>query len=368
MALARHATAPCALVLAVALVAAGCGSSKTCPKGQADCFGTCRDLSSDPFACGQCGIQCGAGGQCVSGACGCPPASPDACPGGCTDVSRDNQNCGACGHGCGLGTCTGGGAGSCVCAAGASDCGTAVARQCVDVQTDYANCGGCGATCTRVGGICSQGTCACPAARPSYCAVGDLCTDLQTDESNCGACGTACTVVNEQCTAGQCRCPATLPQVCGGACVNTSTDPSNCGGCGSVCPTGQCTAGRCCPASQVQCGALCCDGGCCPGGTCMVRHDAGTGAPSAVFFDCNPAGSKAAAQAAALAWRPSGAPVTGYDGLGCSFATECVAWNAGTVPNQCAVWCYAGFLAGKVRVESISGVCLCPDSASGSWR
>jgi hypothetical protein len=100
----------------------------------------------------------------------------------------------------------------------------------------------------------------------------------------------------------------------------------------------------------------------------MVRHDAGTGLPNAVSFDCNPAGSRAAALAAALAWAPSGSTVTSYDGIGCSFATECVAWNAGTVPNQCAVWCHAGTFAGKVAIDKISGVCVCPTAASGPWR
>jgi hypothetical protein len=102
----------------------------------------------------------------------------------------------------------------------------------------------------------------------------------------------------------------------------------------------------------------------------VIKHDAGTGLPSAIFSDCSPLGSKAAAQEAARRWKPSGGPVTTYDGQGCSFVTECVAWNAGTVPNQCGVWCYDGaaLVKGKVKIESISGVCLCPDSGSGPWR
>jgi hypothetical protein len=100
----------------------------------------------------------------------------------------------------------------------------------------------------------------------------------------------------------------------------------------------------------------------------MLKHDAGVTNPSVTFTDCNPLGSAGAAQAAAQAWKPGGSPVTTYNGLGCSFQTECVAWNAGTAPNQCAVWCYAGTWAGKVSVDTISGVCACPTSLSGPWH
>jgi len=394
--------------LAAALALAACGSSAKCPAGQARCDGQCRDLQSDPASCGQCGVRCAAGASCTAGACGCPSPTPLLCGATCVDPATDPGNCGTCGHACGLGTCAGG---SCSCTGAATDCGAAQSPQCVDLQSDRNNCGACGTACTRThevclaractcvaprpdlcaaAGLCTDlqidpahcgscttactranetcqgGTCACRAPVPDLCAAANLCTNLQTDPSNCGGCGAACTRTGAVCQSGSCACPATRPTVCGNACVNTQTDSSNCGLCGHVCATGRsCQGGSCCPAGQQECpagGALCCAGGC-------FDHDAGTGLPSAIFSDCSPLGSKAAAEAAARLWGPGGGPYVGQ-GLGCDFTTECVAWSRGTLPNECAVWCYAGqpLVAGKVKVEKISAVCLCPDSGSGPWR
>ncbi|OFX19421.1 MAG: hypothetical protein A2V77_04205 [Anaeromyxobacter sp. RBG_16_69_14] len=175
------------------------------------------------------------------------------------------------------------------------------------------------------------------------------------------ACGCA-----QLCTAGNCVCPAGKT-VCAGVCVDTQTSAANCGACGKKCPTGQaCAGGACACTSGLTCGGTCCAAGdaCCATG-CQIQHDNGQGQ---TFFDCNAAGSEAAALDAAKAFDPDGALAVGQDGLTCSFSAECVAWLTSGVPQSCAVWCFAGTAAGKTAVtQSIN--CLCPDPiASVSWH
>jgi len=361
------------LALLIALAAgSGCGGGKgvECPAGQTDCGGVCKDLQSDPVNCNGCGLRCAVGGVCTLGVCGCPSPT-QLCGAACVDTATSAANCGSCGHACGAGTCA---VGACTCTAGPTvmDCGAGASPQCRDTGADRANCGACNLACPA-DQICASSACAaCPAATPDVC--GNTCRDLQADHANCGTCGKACGAA-QTCVGGTCTCPAGQTACPGGACVDVLTDSSNCGACGTVCPAGQaCSGGHCaCTSAGSQtCGALCCEGtACCgTGGTaCQTKHDAGTGGAGAVFFDCNPAGSQAAAQGAALVWAPAG-HVSSQAGNTCSFATECVAWENAASPTACGVWCYAptSLLAGKVEITTISPVCLCPTSMSPAWH
>lgn len=355
------------LLILLAAPGAGCGGKKVvCPAGQTDCGGVCRDLQSDPVSCGVCGLMCATGGLCTGGVCGCP-APTQLCGAACVDTATSSGNCGSCGHACGAGTCSGG---ACTCAGGVADCGAAASPQCRDTSADRANCGGCNVACAA-DRICASSACvACPAAMPDVC--GNSCFDLQTDQAHCGACANACGAV-QTCVGGTCTCPAGLTACPGGLCVDVLTDSAHCGACGHACPAGQaCSSGSCaCTAAGSQtCGALCCEGtACCgTGGTaCQTKHDAGFGGAGAVFFDCNPPGSKEAAQNAALLWAPAG-HVSSQAGNTCIFGSECVAWENATSPTACGVWCYGGTWAGKVAITTINPICLCPDASSPAWH
>ena len=400
------------LSTSMALVAgSGCSGKKSCPAGQQDCLGTCRDFQSDPIACGSCGHVCPTGASCTAGACVCPQGTTEcgnacvdlqtsarncgACshdcgvgtcgaetcdcggflncdPAGitspqCVDSQNDRRNCGACGHDCGVGTCS---TGSCVCT-GFNDCGATANPQCRDTRADRLNCGACGNTCGNTA-ICQNSACfdcTSTTTTPNRCS--NSCTNLQTDSANCGTCGHACSGA-QVCSAGQCVCPAGKT-VCLGACVDTQTDAANCGGCGKRCPTGQaCAGGACACTSGPTCSNICCTGGngCCLTG-CQIEHDTGfqpvTG-QGQTFFDCNAAGSAAAARAAAEHFA-AGTPVTGIQGA-CVFGEStgnCVAWQTLGTPQSCGVWCFTGNVAGKATVTQ--GPCLCPDSTfSVDWH
>jgi Stigma-specific protein, Stig1 len=356
--------------LALALGGAlGCGGGErqvACAAGQTDCGGVCRDLAADPAHCGACGLRCATGGTCTAGACGCPSPT-ELCGAACVDTSTSAAHCGSCTHACGAGTCSGG-ACTCANAAGVKDCGVATSPQCRGTLADRSNCGDCNVVCLS-GEICASGACqACAAPSPDRC--GNACVALATDLANCGACGTACGA-GQSCNLGQCVCPAGQDP-CGAACVDLQTDAANCGACGRACPAGQaCSSGTCACTTGLTCGALCCEGtACCgAGGTsCQTKHDSGTPPAGAVFFDCNPPGSKEAAQNAALAWAPAGHASTTQGGSSCSFATECVAWENAPTPSACGVWCYDGMWRGMVAITTISPVCLCPDPMSPSWH
>ncbi len=51
--------------------------SQTCPAGETDCNGLCRDLSTDSDNCGGCGLSCAAGDFCSGGVCIVGTCTPD---------------------------------------------------------------------------------------------------------------------------------------------------------------------------------------------------------------------------------------------------------------------------------------------------
>lgn len=86
----------------------------SCPAGLTDCGGSCVDLLSDTFHCGDCDVFCDniIGPICVNGVCtgepnlprlGCSAGMTD-CGGICVDIMNDRGHCGACGKRCGTTT------------------------------------------------------------------------------------------------------------------------------------------------------------------------------------------------------------------------------------------------------------------------
>lgn len=242
------------------------GGGCVCPAGTFDCNGTCVNRQTDENNCGTCGNDCGSGETCNAGICqtDCAAPTPNRCgadPGTCTDVMTDEVNCGACAgaptaESCGAGeNCIGG---NCECVAPTpNDCnGT-----CTTTQTDPLNCGTCGNACPAQTPLCSGGQCLadCGGTTPNNCS--NQCTNTMSDPANCGACGTTCPT-GGVCTNGTCGCPAGAPLQCGNGptayCTNTETDPDNCGACGAVC-NDNCSNGECCPSGQVGCNGACVD-------------------------------------------------------------------------------------------------------------
>jgi hypothetical protein len=142
----------------------GCG--RACTGGTSlCCAGSCVMRDTDT-ACGESCTSCEGSSFCCSGACvsptsahctsceACPATGPTCCAdtGGCTDRMSDNNNCGACGNVCGAGEeCMGG---ACL-----TNCGGTW----VNTDNNRNNCGMCGrrcaaltgATCNCVGGTCT---------------------------------------------------------------------------------------------------------------------------------------------------------------------------------------------------------------------
>jgi hypothetical protein len=90
-----------------------CATIPGCPTGQVLCNNlTCSDLRTDPFNCGMCNNECGAGLACVpdagdagevgTAACGCTLQGQILVQGQCIDLAIDPANCGAIGHACRL--------------------------------------------------------------------------------------------------------------------------------------------------------------------------------------------------------------------------------------------------------------------------
>src|SRR6478609_1036086 len=107
-----------ALVTA-ALLALGCGDGAKadsppgaagCAVGQSSCGTSCVDLTSNPLACGACGVACQSGQVCSTSACKskCDSGLVQ-CDASCVDTQTSTASCGACGNACAAGaSCKGG--------------------------------------------------------------------------------------------------------------------------------------------------------------------------------------------------------------------------------------------------------------------
>ena len=222
------------------------------------CGATCRDLQTDPLACGSCLTRCSLDAKCLGGACVCPESYPDDCNGRCTNTDADAHDCGGCGVECpidatGKATCD---RGNCAyCPSGQESCKGA---GCVDKSSDPKNCGECGHACP-IDATCIKGTCACPAGKGT-CA--GRCVDMSTDAMHCGGCDVACSSASE-CKAGSCTCVVAGATFCKGVsgCVDLASDPKNCASCGKQCPAlSTCIGSACeCPKGMNACAANCRD-------------------------------------------------------------------------------------------------------------
>jgi hypothetical protein len=128
--------------------------NQSCPSGQANCNGTCRNLATDPQHCGACGMACAMGLVCAARVCACP-SGQTLCSGACVDLRSNADHCGMCGVRCASGMCQ---AGACACPAGQTACGPSN-DTCVDTQTDAQHCGGCGRACMAPTARCMGGMC-----------------------------------------------------------------------------------------------------------------------------------------------------------------------------------------------------------------
>jgi hypothetical protein len=185
-----------------------------CPTGLANCGGTCVDLTSDPRHCGACPTTCSTGQVCDFGSCNTAcsglDGGPDAsipttnCASACVDTQTNEANCGTCGVACGGGT-------SCV--TGACSCvqpTTLCAGVCTNTANDHGNCGACGNVCAA-GTQCNGGVCTCSPNRLNCADAGagvdagvPMCVDPQKDNANCGGCGIVCSAPLT-CKQGTCK-------------------------------------------------------------------------------------------------------------------------------------------------------------------
>ncbi|MEZ4429243.1 MAG: LamG-like jellyroll fold domain-containing protein [Nannocystaceae bacterium] len=77
------------------------GCTPPCGPSEADCWGDCTDLNTDPENCGGCGLPCMASGVCVDGVCELPcQVGETACGDVCADLEVDPLHCGDCDTAC----------------------------------------------------------------------------------------------------------------------------------------------------------------------------------------------------------------------------------------------------------------------------
>ncbi len=317
----------CGVACSFANASATCGANGcafgACSAGHADCDGTtvngCEvNTQSDLANCGACGNACAAGQVCSNGACAatCMTGLTN-CSNSCRNVQTDPSACGDCATQCPSGPhasplC---GAGSCsiVCATGFGNCDGNATTGCETALDSISNCGGCGiacsyanasATCGATGcafGACNAGFADCDNNAANGCEANTL-----GDRNNCGACGNAC-AAGQVCSSGACTatCMTGLTN-CSNSCRNLQTDPSACGDCATQCPSGPngasiCSAGTCgitCSAGFGNCDGTASNGcetalntatnchGC--GVVCSFANASGTcGASGCAFGACN---------------------------------------------------------------------------------
>jgi hypothetical protein len=264
----------CSLPNATAGCAAGACTIASCNAGFANCDGIAANgcevnLNNDAANCGACSTAgapraCAAGQLCSAGACvtSCGAGQTN-CSGVCRDLTTDPDACGACGTVCsGTGlvarTC---GAGACngTCSAGRANCdGNLQSNGCeADINTSVARCGGCAMSACSTSHVvpaCSGGNCT------GACTVGfaDCNGDKRTDgcevnttnnPMHCGACGAVCparphaaasTCVSSSCALGACdEGFADCDAMAANGCEARVDVDANCGACGVVCTGGQ---------------------------------------------------------------------------------------------------------------------------------
>jgi hypothetical protein len=253
------------------------------------------DFAADEHNCGECGVVCPSGSECVSGTCDCPDdgmfcndAVTDSLE--CADLRTDEEHCGKCGESCATGaSCN---AGKCSCDVSGQ---TVCSDECVDLDSDEANCGRCGNECAK-GASCNDGECECDVKGELAC--DGACTDPDSDADHCGACGHACDIANTspmcasaECYATECTknyfdCDDDLYRgESGTGCeIDGQNDEQNCGSCGFSCAADRVCDGGECVCDVPDAGGACdprSNCGCDLGTNCSVQGDS---------WSCIPAG------------------------------------------------------------------------------
>jgi hypothetical protein len=135
-------------------VTPGADDDVQCDPPLTACNGSCVDLETDLFNCGECSAFCSSG-NCVDGICEATPcfAPYVACGDECVDIQSDIDHCGACDSPCGSGTCFNGLCpGDTYCQVGNLPCGGYCSGIC-EFDSPAVCDGTCIGTCT---GTCSQ--------------------------------------------------------------------------------------------------------------------------------------------------------------------------------------------------------------------
>jgi hypothetical protein len=198
-----------------------------CSAGSTNCFGTCKNLSSDLQNCGACGVACAQGQVCTSGACVSPTKAIGTACGQSSECASSHCVTGFC---CDTACTTGGSCGS-------------------NFYTSPSVCNSPGSAGTCMAGptfpIDNSNICRVPSCNPSTgisysnASSGTVCGVAPNSIQNCdgaGTCGYAC-------IAGYADCDGNRGNGCE---INLNTDPNNCGACGQACVSGQfCAAGAC---------------------------------------------------------------------------------------------------------------------------
>ena len=238
-----------------------------CPTGQANCAGTCTEVTSDRLHCGRCDVACAAGEVCRTSSCEHNPCGDGQheCSGTCypdTDVLHCGPSCIACpvpaAHG----------AAACVddqceldCESGYVQCPGA----CVDLNSDPDNCGTCGHECTSPQACISSNCAANPCGSGYHYCSGCV---SNYDVANCGTSSCSpCPAQNGTATCDGVSCGITCDtsyHECSGACV-TNASVDHCGQSCGACPaptngTATCNGTSCgvtCTGGYKPCGSEC---------------------------------------------------------------------------------------------------------------